>query len=124
MNNKESLYIKILLWAYEKSTDGFTENELFENFQLDRLGLRGWYLKVFRESSSLIIDNFKNVSDVSYWCLTARGMSNAVNYLELKETQKSGKRGEHIALWAIGVSIVVGLVQIFFAFYSSGLISK
>lgn len=117
MKSKESLYIKILLWAYEKSTDGFTESELFDNFQLDELGLRRWYLKVFRESPSLIIDNFKNVSDISYWCLTARGMSNAVLYLELKETQKSGKRAEYIALWAIGVSAIVGLVQIFIAFY-------
>lgn len=116
MENKESLYIKILLWAYEKSIDGFTEEELFETFNLKALELRGWYLKVFRESSHLIIDNFKNIKEISYWCLTARGMSYAVNYSELKETQKSGKRAERIALWAITVSVVVGVVQIVVTF--------
>lgn len=112
MENKESLYIKILIWAYEKSIDGFTEEELYKAFDLNEPSLSGWYLKVFRDSPNLLINNFKTIGDKSYWCLTAEGMSNAINYLELKETQKGSKRAENIALWAIIVSSFVGMVQI------------
>lgn len=114
MENK-NLYLDILEWAYNNSANGFTEEELFKKFNLTGTEAGGWYLKVFRNSgngNAVLIDDFCTREEISYWTLSPKGMSEAINYLNLKAAQKSGKRAEKIALVAIGVSIAVGLVQI------------
>lgn len=112
MKIEESLYIEILRWAYEKQADGFTEEELLAKFQLNYTDGRKWYTKVFRDGP-VLIDPI-NYSDK--WTLTAEGMSSAVNYLNLKEAQESGKQAKRLALWSIGIGIVVGLAQIVIQF--------
>ncbi len=111
MKIEESRYVKILLWAYENQSAGFTEKELFTAFNLDNDEGRKWYLKVFREHT-LLIDHIMYTDKST---LTAEGMSAAVNYLNLKEAQESGRRAQLTANWAIGISVVVGIVQIVLA---------
>jgi hypothetical protein len=56
MRTEESLYIRILLWAYSKQ-DGFTDQEIANEFKLHENtgGLYRWYLEVFRRGSNEII---------------------------------------------------------------------
>ncbi|HYD93226.1 MAG TPA: hypothetical protein VEB18_02090 [Candidatus Paceibacterota bacterium] len=50
--------------------------------------------------------------------LTASGTAATIDYLELKEAQRSGSRATLIAFIAIAISIIVGAAQIYFdAFY-------
>ena len=122
IKTKESIYIKILLWAYERSADGFTEAELTENFELNNdTGLYKWYLQVFKNGTNdnlPIIDYFKTVDDVGYWCLTEKGMSAAIDYLELKEAQASGKKATVIAIISIIINILAVLAQIYIQLHS------
>lgn len=102
MENKESLYIKILIWGYEKSTKGFTEDELLNKFKCKNdPQLYAWYLKVFKDSPPLIT----HLKDTC-WCLTAQGMSNAINYLALKDVQKNSR----VAIWTAIIAIIIGTV--------------
>jgi hypothetical protein len=113
---QNGLYTKVLVWAYEKSEQGFTEPELFDTFDLNDQNLKQWYLKVFRDSPSLLINNINLSSEsIARWSLTALGMSYAVSYLGLKEVEKGSKRAEKIAYWSIGIVAVIGLVQILIA---------
>lgn len=119
-NRKESLYIEILMWAFDKSTDGFTEQDLYQKFNIQRgSDVEIWYLKVFRGGSihnSSIIDNYiykeGQPNGIQYWCLTEKGMSYAIDYKELKEAQKSGKRAMWIAIISIIIGVFVGIAQL------------
>ena len=121
MKTKESIYIKILLWAYERSADGFTETELSTNFGLNNdPGLYRWYLKVFRGGTNdnpSIIDHFKTINDIGYFCLTEKGMSAAIDYLELKEAQASGRKETIIAIISILIGVIVGVIQIYLSIF-------
>ena len=44
--------------------------------------------------------------------ITAKGTSAAVDYLNLKEAEKSGKRATYIAITAIIIGVLVGITQI------------
>lgn len=44
--------------------------------------------------------------------ITSKGTSAAIEYLNLKEAERSGKRAEHIAWVAIATGIIVGVFQI------------
>ncbi len=116
MKTEESLYIKILLWAYDNSVNGFTERELFDHFDLnDKTDLKRWYVKVFKNGTNdnpSIIDHFTIRNEVGYWCLTEKGMSAAIAYLDLKEARESSKEAKKIALWSIWIAIIVGVFQI------------
>lgn len=118
MNSNKSLYVQILLWAHDRTVDGFDETDLIENFKLkDGNGdLYKWYLQVFRNDASnspLIVPFHYDSKQNKHWsCLSDKGMSASINYLLLKEAQNSGNRGEYLARWAIGIAIIVGMVQI------------
>ncbi len=50
MKDKNNIYIRILLWAYEKQEAGFTWEELEKEFQLSDLQ-EGWVKKIFFTAS-------------------------------------------------------------------------
>ena len=114
MKIKDSLYIKILIWAYEKQDAGFSFRELREEFNLTH-DQEQWVLKVFH-SNIPIGDNLINLCDYRkeehIYVITSKGISAAVEYLNLKEAKSSAKRAEIIALVAIGIGIIVGVLQI------------
>lgn len=115
MKTKESLYIKILIWAYNRQELGFTLEDLKKEFNLNK-SQEQWVLKVFRSNipaAENLIDHIYSSGTDSYkYFITAKGTSAAIQYLNLKEAESSGKRAEKIALVAIGIGVVVGIAQI------------
>lgn len=114
MKSEESLYIKILIWAYERQEAGFTWGDLTNEFKLSDKQLQ-WVQKIFRSNmpaSENLIDHLFYQNDEHTFVITAKGTSAAVQYLNLKEAERSGKRAERIAWVAISVGVIVGLVQI------------
>jgi hypothetical protein len=115
------LYVEILEWAYNKSEEGFTELDLLTHFNLNGQDKRSWYGNIFRNSghnNSVLIDQFTTKGEVGYWTLSPKGMSEAINYLGLKEARESGQQAERLAQWSITIGIIVGVVQIFLSFLS------
>lgn len=118
MKTKESLYIKILLWAYENSAQGFSEQELFEKFEIVPGSVNyKLYLKFFRDGNSssgnpAIIDYFDTRNNITFWCLTEKGMSAAIDYLDLKEARESSKEAMYIAIGSLIIATLVGIAQI------------
>lgn len=114
---KGNLYIEILSWAYENRFKCFTEEQLFKKFNLgEQEDLKKWYLRVFRggnTNNECLIGIFGGGNESQYLCLTAKGLSAAVDYLILDEAQKASGEAENHALWAIKVALaalVVGIV--------------
>lgn len=113
---EKSLYIRILIWAYNKRENGFRWNELKNLFNLSR-EQAVWVDKMFRANGAEIIGILSYDSNEHIYMITAEGVSAAISYLDLKEAERSGKRAEKIALTAIIVGIVVGLLQIVITIY-------
>lgn len=115
---EKSLYIKILIWTYRRQENGFTWGELENEFLLTE-EQKIWVMKVFRSnmpSSDNLIDHlaYYGGKDEHRFVITSKGTSDAIEYLNLKEAEKSGKRAETIAITAIVIGIVVGVAQIIF----------
>ena len=115
MKTKDSRFIKILEWAYEKQKAGFLEEDLIKKFILTPEE-KNWYLKIFKpdQSSDRIIEpiEYLDVENKQRYAITAKGISIVIEYRMLKEAEKSGRRATYIALIAIVIGIVVGVVQI------------
>jgi len=74
-------------------------------------------LKVFRSnlpSSENLFDHlsYNDAKNEHLFVITSKGTSVAVEYLNLKEAKKSTERAEKIALTAIIIGVIVGIVQI------------
>ena len=116
METEDTLYIRILVWAYKRQETGFSWKELMDEFKLNKKQEQ-WVIKIFR-SNMPIVDNL--IDHLSYneknnehlYVITAKGTSAAVQYLNLKEAEISGKRAEKIAKVAIVIGIIVGITQI------------
>ena len=115
-NTEKTLYIRILIWAYNKQEKGFSWEELRTAFKLN-YDQEQWVLKIFRSNmprNENLIDHLTYYNDENehLYVITAKGTSAAINYLNLKEAEKSSKRAELIAKTAIIIGIIVGLAQI------------
>lgn len=115
-NTENTLYIRILIWTYNKQEKGFSWEELKEAFKLNYDQER-WVIKIFRSNmppSENLIDHLTYYNDENehLYVITAKGTSAAIDYLNLKEAEKSSKRAEMIAIMAIAIGIIVGLAQI------------
>lgn len=114
MKTEDTLYIRILIWAYNKQEAGFLEKDLFEEFGLNPEQIK-WYLKVFRSNlpiSKNLVGHLDYTDNKHTMALTDKGTSEAIAYLGLEEARKSGTRAERIAKLAIVIGIIVGLIQI------------
>lgn len=118
MKTKDSLYVRILVWAYEKSKTGFTEQELLDKFEIKQGSVEyKLYLRLFKggnptSGNASMIEHFDARNEIGYWCLSEKGMAAAIDYLELKETQRSSKQGFWIAVASISIGVLVGVAQI------------
>lgn len=115
---EKNKYLQILLWAYENSESGFTQQQLFDKFELNNGEKQQWYQTMFMNSGHgnvVLIEHFYTRKETGYWILSPKGMSEAVDYLNLKEAQKSSQRAEKIALTAIKLSIAAICVSVFFS---------
>lgn len=114
MKIEDSLYIKILLWIYEKQNAGFIWKDMKKEFELNS-SQEQWVNRMFRSSMSVdenLFDILNNRPNEPIFAITAKGVSVAIAYQHLKEAKESSKRAEKIALAAIAIGVVVGLVQI------------
>jgi len=116
MKTEETLYIKILTWAYQKQEKGFHWEELKNKFNLTS-EQNEWALKLFRSNmpaSDNLVDHlsYNTKRDEHLFVITAKGTSEAIGYLNLKEAEKISKWAIGIALSTIFINIVVGILQI------------
>ncbi|MDP2668742.1 MAG: hypothetical protein Q8P07_02810 [bacterium] len=116
MKIEETLYIKILIWAYKRQEAGFAWEELTKEFQLS-FAQEQWVIKIFRsnvQASDNLIDHlsYNENNNEHRYVITSKGTSAAIGYLNLKEAERSGKRAERVAWVAICTGIVVGAFQI------------
>ena len=90
MKTEDTLYVKILLWAYEKADTGFTRKELHEAFNLDSQQLE-WQLRFFMPANrnNRLIDHYYSNQKPNLLALTDKGMSAAIEYLGSKEIKKA-----------------------------------
>lgn len=115
MQLESSVYVRILLWAYSKQHSGFSKQEMRDFLGTPSNEEWAWIEWLF--SSGLngeapLIWSMPGESYGSKFYLTSSGVSAAVDYLELKEAQEAGRRGEFLAKWAIAIGVLVGLAQI------------
>ncbi len=120
-NQKDSLYIKGLLWAYDKGHRGFTTDQMKKELDISEEkwpwvhwmffnGLNGAAPLIWIISSEFASDG---VTHHDRFYLSAAGMTATVDYLELKEAQKSGRVAMIIAIISIIIGVIVGLGQIY-----------
>ncbi len=114
MKTKDNLYIKILLWAYDKAQEGFTREELNTKFNL-RGELHQWVESNFfngTNSNRALIGHLRYSEGIQYFTLSSKGMSAVIDYIELKEARESSQKAIKIATWSFGVAIGIGILQI------------
>ncbi len=111
-----------MLWAYKKQHIGFTKEEMKGELNLSGeqwVWIHWMFFNGLNGEAPLIwsiSDEFRLPGTCfgEKWYLSAVGISAAVDYLELKEAQQSGKRGLCVAVIAIIISILVSALQIYF----------
>lgn len=112
---KEKLYIKTLIWAFDKHQNGFTLDELRMS-----IGLGDddwvWWREMFITTNGndrKLIDLYRRDVDGSFdrYTLNDKGMAIVIDYIALQEARLSGRR----ALWFAGVSIFFGVVTLLIA---------
>lgn len=114
---RNKLYTDILVWAFDHQ-EGFTEQEIVDEFGLRKNKTPDrwrWYQRVFltgTNDNSPLITHFATNKDVGYWCLTEKGMSAAVDYIELKEAREASKKAVRLATLSFCLAAFVGLAQI------------
>lgn len=113
MDKNNDLYIRILLWAHDRQEVGFSWGELKIKFHLNILQ-ENWVRKIFLTASGTdrkffeILRNDENVTpNVYYYSLNEKGMTAAVNYMSLKQAEKSSK----YALWFVGLALFISAWQ-------------
>ena len=116
MKTEETLYIKILVWAYSRQEQGFTWGDLKTEFKLTA-EQEQWVQKIFRSNMPVADNLFDHLSSNSetnphLFVITSKGTSAAIDYLNLKEAEKTGRRAEKIAITAIIIGAVVGIAEI------------
>lgn len=114
-NSSNKLYIEILTWAFDRQ-EGFTEEELNEKFELRKTPQRwSWYQMIFiegRPENPALFKHFGENKNKRLWSLSSRGMSAAVDYVELKEARESSMKAVRLARYSFLLAAAVGTAQI------------
>ncbi len=105
------LYTEILLWAYKKQTQGFTQPELSKAFNIQG-ELGQWVTRTFYTGNPPLIGHLMSKDGKDFYALTSSGLSTAIDYIELREARRSSKIATWTAIAAILISIAVGAWQI------------
>lgn len=128
MNIKKTVYIRALLWALDKGSDGFTIDELkaaITNDEREQLWIQRMLLGEIN-GEPLIFHmgtNNRNRNGEYVYYLTGSGTAKIIDYLKLEDAKNASKKAEQHALWAfcltvftLLVSIVIGVYQIWSTF--------
>jgi hypothetical protein len=108
------------LWAYERH-EGFREQELIEKFGLREADWKmRWFLSVFKngtnDNTPILIHMYNKrdgENEIGYWGLSEKGMSSAIDYLELSEARKNSRQAMWIAIGSLVLATIVGIAQIY-----------
>lgn len=116
MKDGEKLYIKTLLWAYEKQGEGFTLEELKGNLGFNDREWE-WWRKTFvtsNDNDRKLIDYFHYEEDGNRhrYTLNDKGMAAVVDYIELKEARESSKRAMYIAVASLALATIMSIASI------------
>lgn len=135
MEKTENIYIDALKFGMTKMQTGITFNKLI-NHLTNSMGwtIEGEFLKYFRfwfhtnffnpenhlrikngidANSQSLIDSLHAFDDYSF-CMTSNAYEFLMDYEKLQQTRQDSRKAHKLALWAIGISIAVGLSQIIF----------
>jgi hypothetical protein len=52
-------------------------------------------------------------NEIGYWGLSEKGMSSAIDYLELSEARKNSRQAMWIAIGSLVLATIVGIAQIY-----------
>lgn len=131
----KNIYIHSLEFGKDKLPDGLTYTELLNH--LDKLGQKPigqsehyfhiWFYKNFwvqdmthllHNSPNPLMEQFSNLIqyDNKKAIITADAYFEYQEYLTLQQTRKDAKDARNIAIAAIIISIVIGLIQIYVQF--------
>ncbi len=121
MKTEDTLYIKILIWTYQRQEAGFSWGDLKQEFGLSP-AQEQWVQKIFRSNlpaSDNLIDHlsYSGQKDSHLFVITSKGTSAAIEYLNLMEAKRNSERAEKIALVAISIGATVGVFQIIVSLY-------
>lgn len=108
----EGDFTKILRWSYDRQVLGFTEQDLFNTFNIKSNEKKLWFENSFRGSDGDLIGYYREHNGQKYSTLTPRGINMAIAYLGLDEAKKGAKEARRIAIFSIWIAVIVGLVQI------------
>ena len=113
MNKNNDLYVRILLWAHEKQEIGFSWEQLKTEFSINSQQ-DSWVQKIFLTTSDndrKFFEHLRNdetvTPNVHYYSLNEKGLTAAVNYLSLKETEKISK----FAFWVSAFAFIISAWQ-------------
>jgi hypothetical protein len=131
MDQQEKLYIKTLLWAYERHQYGFTLDELKQS-----IGLVGeqwiWWREMFITTNGndrKLIDLYQlnNDGNTNRYTLNDKGMAVVLEYIELQEARLESQKANSRALAAnvfAGFSLLISVLGLVFTFDSNSLTRK
>ncbi|PIR46873.1 MAG: hypothetical protein COV07_02000 [Candidatus Vogelbacteria bacterium CG10_big_fil_rev_8_21_14_0_10_45_14] len=112
----EDLYIRVLLWAFQRQEAGFTWKELIDNFQLNSLQ-EIWVRKIFLTVSDHDRKFFEHLRtgdattfSTEHYSLNEKGVTAALNYKSLAHAEKTSSSAITIAT----ISMLLTFAGIFF----------
>ncbi len=114
----QDLYTRILLWAYKKQESGFTHKELVDAFSLTQ-AQDAWVWKIFNTASDNdrklfehLRNDDKSTPNQHYYALNEKGITSAVNYLSLKQTEKISRIAVFLSIVSIFLTLAALRIQI------------
>lgn len=112
--SENSLYMQVLIWAYEN--DRFTQEELWRAIGISTGRERQWVIDNFfyglNGGGRPLIQVVPTEGSGDRCGLSERGVAAAIDYLELKEARRGSRRATIIAVISITIGIIVGFIQI------------
>ncbi|MHB8660579.1 MAG: hypothetical protein ACYC75_01385 [Minisyncoccota bacterium] len=120
---RQDLYTRILLWAYDKQETGFTMEEIRPTFDLSQEE-DTWVCKIFLTTSDQdrkLFEHFRNdesgTTNKHPYALNEKGITAAINYKALRHSEKSSEQ----ALWLATFSIFLTAAGIFLQWHQTNL---
>ncbi len=114
----EDLYIRVLMWAYEKQETGFTWEEMKSFFVLNKLQ-ENWVRKIFLTASDQdrkFFEHLRNDDTVApnqhFYSLNEKGLNTAINYKALTSAEKNSNTALRIAIVGIFLTAIGIFLQL------------
>ena len=134
---KENIYMCALYFAFNKDQAAFRYREMINHLEskgweiqdtFEKKCLFPWFLTTFASDgyyehnvSVMMGDSARHsLYKESYLFFnTDRGYFKLIEYLEMKQAVNNAKSSSLMALWAIGISLFIGIIQVIVAIFST-----